>query len=57
MWNPSAPSILLVLIWFAEFSSMLEGYENVRAYCYNCKFVRIGDQEHLVALLIWTPAD
>lgn len=21
-----------------EFSSQLEGYENVRAYCYNCEF-------------------
>ncbi|KAF3394533.1 hypothetical protein F1880_005007 [Penicillium rolfsii] len=22
-----------------EFTSMLEGYENVRAYCYNCEFM------------------
>ncbi|KAJ5157062.1 uncharacterized protein N7482_008162 [Penicillium canariense] len=33
----STPSILHQTDTRTEFTSMLEGYENVRAYCYNCQ--------------------
>lgn len=68
MWTPlpevasgvylgGIPSILQVLIRSAEFSSRLEGYENVRAYCYNCKLVRSRDLECFVAFSMFMSAD
>src|SRR3954454_1968566 len=37
-WIQLSVVILSILIPSPEFSSQLEGYEHVRAYCYNCKF-------------------
>ena len=42
-------SVLLnrILTSNTEFLSQLEGYENVRAYCYNCKFWRQWSMDHV----------
>lgn len=35
--TPTSPIYLGILIEVTEFTGMLEGYEQVRAYCYNCE--------------------